>query len=228
MKIISQSLNRRAETHEEEYAARKLLDALRNSRIKEERERIENEAQASEFRSEMPLTSTDIYDPSLTTINDGVESITSDYLTLVAGRSDKKMLRDSLEKLISLYLTKLREDGVEYSVFEDNQELHTRRRRDLVMARVNRRKKLVPGKCKVMKRRIGTLDRIEIQKAIRNFTNTEFNIRKVLNYRSALKNHQKLHKSSSLLLSLDVPEKIIAALFSHQTIRMESFGMRES
>jgi hypothetical protein len=185
MKIIAQSLSRKAETHEEEAAARKLLDAIRNARLKE-REREENEAKTSEFRSELPFTSsTDLYDPS--TINDAVENITGEYESLL-GRGDKRMLRDSLEKLINLYLTKLREDSDEYSYYEDSS--HDRRKRDVVMTNhglakvVSRRKKLVPGKCKIMRRRIGTLDRIEIEQALRNFTNTEFNIRKFLNYRS--------------------------------------------
>lgn len=182
MKIISQSLSRRAETQEEEYAARKLLEALRNARLKE-REREETEAKTSEFRSELPHTSTDLYDRS--TINESAENVTGDFEILTSMRSDKKMMRDSLEKLISLYLTKLREDSVEYNIFEDNQQLHSRERRDLVMSRVVRRKKIETEKCKIMKRRIGTLDRIEIEKAIRNFTNMEFNIRKLLNYRSA-------------------------------------------
>lgn len=183
MKIIAQSLSRRAETHQEEAAARKLLDAIRNAKLKE-REREENAAKTSEFRSELPVTSssTDLYDPS-----DMVENITGEYESLL-GRGDKRFVRDSLEKLINLYLTKLREDSDEYgSYYEDSS--HDRKKRDLIMtnnglARRSRRKKLVPGKCKLMRRRIGTLDRIEIEQALRNFTNQEFNIRKFLNYRS--------------------------------------------
>lgn len=187
MKIISQSLSRRAETHEEEYAAKKFLEALRNARSKE-REREENEAKASEFRSEMPFTSTD-----LSLLTESVETLTGDYETLMSLRSDKKMMRDSLEKLISLYLTKLREDSVEFNNFEDNQPPHRRERRDLRNLRALRRKKLVPGKCKIMRRRIGTLDRFEIEQAIRNFSNSEFNIRKLLNYRFVWE--KNLHKS---------------------------------
>ncbi len=187
MKIIAQSLSRKAETNEEEFAARKLLDALRNARLKE-REREENEAKMSEFRSEMPLlNSTASYDdPSI--LDDAVENITIEYENLM-GRGDKRMLRDSLEKLINLYLTKLREDSDEYSFYEENS--HDRRKRDLVitnrgLAKVVRRKKLVPGKCKIMNRRIATLDQVEIENAVKNFTNKEFNIRKFLNYRSAI------------------------------------------
>lgn len=186
MKIIAQSLSRKAETHEEEAAARKLLEVIRNAKLKE-REREENEAKTSEFRSELPFTSssTDLYDPS--TINDAVENITGEYESLL-GRGDKRMLRDSLERLISLYLTKLREDSDEYSNYYEDAS-HDRKKREVVMtshglAKISRRKKLVPGKCKIMRRRIGTLDRIEIEQALRNFTNTEFNIRKFLNYRS--------------------------------------------
>lgn len=179
MKIISKTLSRRAETQEEEFAARKLLEAIKKARERE-RERQENEAQTSEFRSELPLTSTDVIDTA--TISEGVELLTGDYEML--STSDKKMLRDSLEKLINLYLTKLREDSVEYSIFEDSTE-HGRKKRDLMVARViNRRKSLIPGKCKTMRRRVGTLDRIEIEQAIRNFSSSEFNIRKLLNYRS--------------------------------------------
>jgi hypothetical protein len=175
MKIIAQSLSRKSETHEEEYAARKLLDVLRNARLKEQ-ERIENEARTSEFRSELPYT-TDLYDPS--TINTNVENFTMDNEMSSALRSDKKFLRDSLERLISLYLTKLREDSIEYENVDDN---HIRERRDL-SAKKNRRKNLVPGKCKLMRRRIGTLDRYEIEQALRNLSSNEFNIRKLLNYR---------------------------------------------
>lgn len=185
MKIIAQSLSRKAETHEEEFAARKLLNALQRARLRE-REREENEAKTSEFRSELPFigNSTDLYDPS--TINDAeVENMTVEYENLL-GRGDKRMLRDSLERLINLYLTKLREDSDEYSYYTDDST--DRKKRDLVMTNRGltkvRRKKLVPGKCKIMRRRVGVLDRFEIEQALRNFTNTEFNIRKFLNYRS--------------------------------------------
>lgn len=176
MKIIAQSLSRKAETYEEEYAARKLLDVLRNARLKEQEhaETEEAEMQTNDYRSEF-LHSTAVYDPS--TINEHAENISIDE---ISPRSEKKMIRDSLEKLISLYLTKLREDSIEYNV-DDN---HVRERRDVSTPKVNRRKKLEPGKCSTMRRRIGTLDRIELEQALRNLTNTEFNIRKLLNYRS--------------------------------------------
>lgn len=162
--------------HEEEQAARKLLDALRNARQRE-LEKEENEARTSEYRSSDEfLNSTDSsYD--LSTLTEQAENGTIDYGTTL--RSDKKVLRDSLEKLISIYLTKLREENIEYEM-DDN---HIRERREL-SKRVNRRKKLIPGKCKQLKRNIKTLDRDEIDKALRNYTTSEFNIRKLLNYRS--------------------------------------------
>ena len=105
------------------------------------------------------------------------------------------MIRDSLEKLISLYLTKLKEDSIEYNL-DDN---HARERRDLSSIKVSRRNKLEPGTCKSMRRRIGTLDRIEMDLALRNLTNTEFNIRKLLNYRSVKeKTHFFLHNAINL------------------------------
>jgi len=174
MKIISQSLGNKLE-HEEEHAARKLLEALRNARLKE-KEQEENEARTSEYRSEA-ANSTDMYD--LSTLMDYAENSSIDYD--VSMRSDKKVIRNNLEKLISLYLTKIREDSIDYSTdYDDNR---VRKRREL-RNKLNRRKKLIPGSCKTMRRRIGTLDRIEIEKSLRNFTNEEFNIRKLLNYRS--------------------------------------------
>lgn len=174
MKIIAQSLGNKLE-QEEELAARKLLEVLRNARLKEQ-EQEENEARTSEYRSEM-FNTTDMYD--LSTYYGESENSSSDYEMLA--RNDKKSLRNSLEKLISLYLTKLREDSVEVNV-EDNR-LRDRERRELVM-KINRRRKLIPGSCRTMRRRIGTLDHSEIEQSLRNFTNTEFNIRKFLNYRS--------------------------------------------
>lgn len=174
MKIIAQSLGNKLE-QEEELAARKLLEVLRNARLKEQ-EQEENEARTSEYRSEV-LNTTDVYD--LSTYYGDNENSSMDYEVSV--RSDKKTLRNSLEKLISLYLTKLREDSVEYNL--DDNQLRDRRRRDSL--KKNRRRKLIPGRCKAMRRRIGTLDHYEIERSLRNFTSTEFNIRKLLNYRSA-------------------------------------------
>lgn len=174
MKIIAQSLGNKLE-QEEELAARKLLEVLRNARLKEQ-EQEENEARTSEYRSEL-LNTTELYDFSA--YNES-EAASADYE--MSSRNDKKTLRNSLEKLISLYLTKLREDSTEHNI-EDNQ-LRDRERRDLT-TKINRRRKLNPGRCRTMKRRIGTLDHSEIDRALRNFTSTEFNIRKLLNYRSA-------------------------------------------
>lgn len=178
MKIIAQSLGNKLEK-EEEQAARRLLEVLRNARLKEQ-EQEESEARTSEYRSEM-FNTTDLYDFS-TYENEN----SSDYEILP--RNDKKSLRNSLEKLISLYLTKLREDSIEITVDEQqDDDDHLRERRELI-PRVIRRRKLIPGKCKTMRRRIGTLDQSEIERSLRNFTSTEFNIRKLLNYRSVLAN----------------------------------------
>jgi hypothetical protein len=179
MKIIAQSLSRKADTYEEEYAARKLLDVLRNARLREQERTEAEEAEAitSEYRSEF-LQSTAVYDPS--TINENAENVSLDYD--VSSRSDRKIIRDSLEKLISLYLTKLKEDSIEYNL-DDN---HVRHRRDLSSILPQKRHKLEPGKCTSMRRRVGTLDKIELEGAMRNLTNTEFNIRKLLNYRSVI------------------------------------------
>ncbi|KAG5681708.1 hypothetical protein PVAND_011118 [Polypedilum vanderplanki] len=205
MKIIAQSLSRKAETHEEEYAARKLLDVIRNARLKE-REREENEARTEEYRAESP-SSTDIYDPS--TFNANAENLTIDWE--MVSNNDKQAIRDSLERLINLYLTKLREDSDD---FEDN---HFRGKRDLNSnLKANRRKKLIPGDCKIMRRRIGTLDRIEIEQALRNLSNTEFNIRKLLNYRCSGKNH------CSFIFSSDHP---YSTFWDEGTIHIKYFCM---
>jgi hypothetical protein len=110
--------------------------------------------------------------------------------TLIAeyASTDKRTLRESLEKLTSFYLTRLIEDNDYYSLEESDEDNEiNRNRRDLLSAarKINRRKKLNPGSCQDMSRRIGTLDQFEILKALKNFSNTELNIRKSLNYRSA-------------------------------------------
>jgi hypothetical protein len=107
MKVIAQSLGQELE-QEEMLAARKLLEVLRNARLKEQ-EQEDNEVKTSEYRSEM-FNTTDTYD--LSAFNEN-ENSSADYDT--SARSDKRSLRNSLEKLISLYLTKLREDSVEYN-----------------------------------------------------------------------------------------------------------------
>lgn len=171
MKIIAQSLGNKLE-QEEEQAARKLLEVLRNARLKEQ-EQEENEARTSEYRSEH-INTTEMTD--VATFTD-----TEDYD--LSTRNDKRTLRNSLEKLISLYLTKLREDSHdEYNVAEE--DTNSRERRETVVSRLNRRRKINPGNCRTMRRRTGTLDHQEIEQSLRNFTSTEFNIRKFLNYRS--------------------------------------------
>lgn len=185
MKIIAQSLGNKLE-HEEEQAARRLLEVLRNARLKEQ-EQEENEARTSEYRSEM-INTTEVYEFSTYSEN---ENSSADYEMSTIGRgSDKRSLRNSLEKLISLYLTKLREDSTEYSNLEDQSfdDNQSRDKRDL-SARMGRRRKLIPGKCRTMKRRIGILDHNEIERSLRNFSSTEFNIRKLLNYRSVRAYH---------------------------------------
>jgi hypothetical protein len=126
----------------------------------------------SEIRTD--LNTTELFD--LTSYNDSDSS--SDYE--LSSKNDKRSLRNSLEKLISLYLTKLREDSVEYNHDDNN----LREKRDLARY-LNRRTNLIPDNCQSMRRRIGTLDQSEIERSLRNFTTTEFNIRKLLNYRSA-------------------------------------------
>jgi hypothetical protein len=175
MKIIHHAMSKKSETHEEEHAARKLLEVLRNARLRE-KELEENEAKTSEFRSDL-LPSTELYDSSI--FYDNAENIS---IYEISTLNDKKMLRDSLEKMINIYLTKLREDSIEYNL-DDN---HFRERREIIN-KVNRRKNLVPGSCKTMKRRIGTFDRLEIEQATRVYESNEFNIRKSLNYRSVMR-----------------------------------------
>lgn len=179
MKVIAQSLGNRLK-HDEEQAARNFLEALRHAREKEQ-DREEKEARTSEYRTE--INSTDIYDMAASTINE-TEALIADFAS-----SDKRTLRENLEKLTSFYLTRLIEDNDYYSLEESDEDNEiNRNRRDLrqyVTRKFNRRKKLNPGSCTDMSRRIGTLDQFEILKSLKNFSNTELNIRKSLNYRSA-------------------------------------------
>jgi hypothetical protein len=214
MKIIAQSLGNHLE-QEEELAARKLLEVLRNARLKEQ-EQEENEARTSEYRSEM-LNTTDVYD--VATFND-TDSDSGDYE--MTSKNDKKTLRNSLEKLISLYLTKLREDSTEHNIEEAN----SREKRETVISKFNRRRKLNPGSCRTMRRRIGTLDHLEIEQSLRNFTSTEFNIRKLLNYRQATFCHfLVIIKLQSFKFSfnsnLDVLERTTAVLSSQMIILIQ-------
>lgn len=216
MKIIAQSLGNKLE-QEEELAARKLLEVLRNARLKEQ-EQEENEARTSEYRSEM-FNTTDVYD--VATFND---TDSEDYE--MSNRSDKRTLRNSLEKLISLYLTKLREDSTEHNIEEEN----SREKRETAVARFYRRRKLNPGSCRTMRRRIGTLDHTEIEQSLRNFTSNEFNIRKLLNYRSALFGLFFIKPQSqnfSFNFHSDAPERTTAVLSSQMIILTQCFGRRE-
>lgn len=177
MKIIAQSLGNRLK-HDEELATRNFLDALRNARLREQ-EREEKEARTSEYRTQ--INTTDIYDIAAATINE-TETLIAEFAA-----SDKRTLRESLEKLTSFYLTRLIEDNDYYSLEESDEDNEiSRSRRDLLaVTRKNKqRKKLIPGNCTERARRIATLDQIEIQKALKNFSNSELNIRKSLNYRS--------------------------------------------
>ena len=160
---------------EEEEAGRRFLDILRKAHRKE-KEQEENEARTSEYRTEL-WNSTDTYDLSTTNNTDNNSSGEIDESL----HSDKKVLRHNLEKLISLYLTKLREDNINDEEEEFN---HIRNRREVIHNNEKqRRKKLEKSDCKQMRRRISSLDRFEIEKSLQNYTNTQFNIRKLLNYR---------------------------------------------
>lgn len=161
---------------EEEEAGRRFLDILRKAHRKE-KEQEENEARTSEYRTEI-RNSTDMYDLSL---NNNTENNSSGEIDETL-HSDKKVLRNNLEKLISLYLTKLREDNINDEEEEFN---HIRKRREVFdnNEKKQRRKKLEKSDCKQMRRRISSLDRFEIEKSLQNYTNTQFNIRKLLNYR---------------------------------------------
>lgn len=159
---------------EEEEAGRRFLDILRKAH-RREKEQEENEARTSEYRTEL-WNSTDTYDLTTNDTENGSGEIDE---TL---HSDKKVLRHNLEKLISLYLTKLREENINDEEEEFN---HIRNRREVIenTDKKQRRKKLEKSECKQMRRRISSLDRFEIEKSLKNYTNTEFNIRKLLNYR---------------------------------------------
>lgn len=218
MKIIAQSLGNKLE-QEEELAARRLLDVLRNARLKEQ-EQEENEARTSEYRSEF-FNTTEIYD--VAAYNES-ESGSADYE--MTTRNDKKSLRNSLEKLISLYLTKLREDNIEVNIDENG----SRERREL-SGKIVRRRKLIPGSCKTMRRRLGTLDHGEIEQALRNFTSTEFNIRKFLNYRSVEPSTYHLFQSDPQIVFRDclgARGRTTVRLSSRTIILMQCSGNKAS
>ncbi|CAO1386733.1 unnamed protein product [Diamesa tonsa] len=179
-KIISRSTRLGIE---EEEAGRRFLDILRKAHRKE-KEQEENEARTSEYRTEL-WNSTDVqYD---LTSNNNTENNSSGEIDETL-HSDKKVLRNNLEKLISLYLTKLREDNINDEEEEFN---HIRNRREVFQNndKKQHRTKLEKSDCKQLRRRISSLDRFEIEKSLQNYTNTQFNIRKLLNYRCSGKNH---------------------------------------
>ena len=172
-KIISRSTRLGLE---EEEAGRRFLDILRKAHRKE-KEQEENEARTSEYRTELWNT-TDINDATTTTTNNNNTENDSNEIDETL-HSDKKVLRNNLEKLISLYLNKLREDNIN----DEEEEFNNIRNKREVFEKKQQRKKLEKSDCKQMRRRISTLDRYEIEKSLKNYTNTEFNIRKLLNYR---------------------------------------------
>lgn len=180
MKIIAQSLGNRLRM-DEEQAVRDFLEALRQARLKEQ-DQEDKEVRTSEYRTEINST-----DEAGSTYNDTeAAGLLVDYIA--SDRNDKKILRDSLEKLTNFYLTRLIEDSDYYSLedSDEDKESNIRSRRDLrtVTRKINRRKKLIPGSCRNMNRRIGVLRQLEIQKSLKNYSNAELNIRKALNYRS--------------------------------------------
>ncbi len=158
-----------------------MLEILKRNH-KKEQEDEENEARTSEYKSEM-FNTTDTNEIDQTTTEDGFDILLDDDPKI-----KKKALRNSLEKLITLYLNKIHENSN-----EEESDNHIREERDLRFEdhisdqlKYNiqkRKKKQSKTVCKDSKRAIKTLDRFEIEQSVENRTNKEFNIRKLLNYR---------------------------------------------
>lgn len=181
-KIITNNLYRKE--NEEEIAAQHLLEILKRNHKKDPDEE-EDEARTSEYKSEIYNT-TDINEVNQTTTEVGYEELMFEDDPKIK----KKALRNSLEKLITLYLNKIHENSNEDYDENDNHIRHGRDLRfeehisDQVKYNIQKRKKKQSKTvCKDSKRAIRTLDRFEIEQAIENRTNKEFNIRKLLNYR---------------------------------------------
>lgn len=179
MKVIAQSLGNRLKL-DEEQAVRDFLEALRAARLKEQ-DQEDKEVRTSEYRTELNIT--EIQELAL---NETDAAVFVDYIA--SDRNDKRTLRDSLEKLTNFYLTRLIEDSDYYSLedSDEDKDINNRNKRDLrtVTRKINKRKKLNPGNCRDMNRRIGVLSQLELKNSLKNFTNAELNIRKALNYRS--------------------------------------------
>lgn len=229
MKAISQQLVGNPLKKDEEQAVRDFLEALRSARLKEQ-EQDEKEVRTSEYRTQ--LNATELQDLAL---NETEAAVFVDYIA--SDRNDKKTLRNSLEKLTNFYLTRLIEDS-DYFSLEDSDEdkdVNNRNKRDLrgVTRKIyGGRKKLNPGSCSDMNRRIGVLSHLEIQKSLRNFSNSELNIRKALNYRSVhLSPHFYIYfellTHEVFPTNLDVPARTIAVLSLPTITLTQPFGKEE-
>lgn len=181
---------RRDDVYEEEMAAMRLLEILRRHHRKDDQET--EEAKTSEYKSDVDNT-TDSNEISSTT-----DEVSQDSITYVDGYGadnplTKTAIRHSLAELINLYLNKLHDDSGEDAI-DDNHIMHKRDLKpfeghislDQIKQNVQKRKhkkSKTSTVCNEYRRSIKALDRFEIDKSMENRTKTDFNIRKLLNYR---------------------------------------------
>ena len=191
MKFISNNVDHKFV--EEEEAGRRFLETLRKAHEYDEAERV------SELKSE-----------AYNGTNDFVSSVElaseEDFFygeddVLSQRKMKRKLMRNSLERMISLYLNKIRDEH-DYEVEEsrnkrdapnnsektkENNESNDTNDVDKINKKsaklVKKGKKIIRSECKQIRRRIANLDRYEIEMTQQKSPKNEFNIRKKLNYR---------------------------------------------
>lgn len=179
MKFISNNVDHKFV--EEEEAGRRFLETLRKAHEYDEAEKV------SELKSEAYNGTEDFL--SSVELASEEDLYYSDDGILSQRKMKRKMMRNSLEKMISLYLNKIRDES-EYEMD------HMRNRRDAANEthesnEVNqnskksskRNRQNIKPECKQIRRRIASLDRYEIELTQEKSPKNEFNIRKLLNYR---------------------------------------------
>lgn len=180
MKFISNNVDHKFV--EEEEAGRRFLEILRKAHEYDETEKV------SELKSEAYNRTEESFLSSVELTSDE-DLYYSDDDIISQRKMKRKMMRNSLEKMISLYLNKIRDEN-EYEMDS------IRNRRDTInktresneigsnsKEASKRNRKNIKSECKQIRRRIANLDRYEIELTQEKSPKNEFNIRKLLNYR---------------------------------------------